>query len=47
MNKRRQQIKHLQMLYSWYDFYTQNEKFDKVEICQQQIDEFKTKTGLK
>jgi hypothetical protein len=47
MNKRRQQIKELQKLYSWYDFYTQNEKFDQVEKTQQQIDEFKLKTGLK
>lgn len=38
--------KELECLYSWAEFYSKNQQWDKMDICQVQIENFKTKYGL-
>lgn len=39
-------VKKLQKLYSWLDFYKQNQRFQDIEKTQNQIKEFKISNNL-
>lgn len=45
-NKNWKIVKKLQELYSWLDFYKQNQRFSDIEKTQNQIKEFKINNQL-
>ena len=39
--------KQLECLYSWHEFYAANQQWNQMDKCQEQIDRFKFKHGIK